>query len=662
MYKFRCTFIFLFLCFNFVIGQETILKIDSLKRQQLINSFPKTVKDKQDFDKALKIIPLLNVILNDENSGVTKIPELIIPAENLLIWAEKNAIFTDKIKCKLFFLLLHTELQNIKQIIVTGNELFSYKDNLSKKQIEIVLNSLVIGYRKAEAYNEIIKITPLRKKYASQTRENNRSVTNELALAFYNTKNYKKAAVSFLNVKDFYKTDKDYLYVASMSNNVGLCYLKLNDYKKARIYFNLALSELSLTKGIDNKDKPKGYTIFFKSVINSNIAKIDIENRNYQKAINSYIDLKNDANKIGFFEKYNVSESYLNISKIYLILKDSKTAIKYLDSCKMFLNKIVSTDTRIDINNQEGKLALLLGKTQLANDFFTASKKLSDSIDQVQIARENILAEAKYNSEEKDKLLLIAKNKITANQKISSNQKIALLVTLVLLLIIAFLLYKNLQSNKVIKNQNKVLQINLNEKELLLKEVHHRVKNNLQVISGLLQIQANKTNSDEVIEVINNSERQINSIAIVHEMLLQYKDFSFVNIDEYINKLLSALTLSYTIPDIKTNIQVQKIPVSSNIAVPLGLIISELVSNSYKHAFTQNKGSIFISLESVNDNEISFIYKDDGKGFVDNQNEKKTSTLGLQIIKMLAEEINGTIVINGDNNFIANLKFNYNEN
>lgn len=653
----RTFFFFIFLCFNFSFGQNVALNTISRRLEKLNNDLPKTINNQTDFNLALTQILKTGALIDKKIVPDSDLKPFITPTKNAIIWADKNANLEDKLKCKIFYLYINVRLLNIKEVIETGTELLNYKENLTKIEVNNTLNCLTVAYKKIEAYNEIIKITPLRKLYCVPEIITIRDIDNDLALAYFKSKNYKVAAKSYLKVKEYFKVEKEYLFVSSMSNNVGLCYLKLYDYPNAKKYFKLALQELSKTKSIESKKSPKDYNNFFRSVIYSNIAKIDVANGDFNKAITRYSDLKKKALIVGGSEKYNITDAYLNISKIYLLKNNSKLAQIYLDSSKMTLDKMVPTDTQIEVLNLESTILFMNGNATKAAMLSNKSKIITDSIAQIQIGRENILAQAKYNSDEKDKELLFANSNLKYNKKISLIQKIGLSVTTFLITIIGFLYYKTYKNRKLINQQNKILKQNLHEKEILLKEVHHRVKNNLHIISGLLELQAKKTTSPEILQVLQDSERQINSIALVHQMLYQYDEFSIISMNDFFNELINQLSSGYSFQNIAVTVKVNKIHLSANKAISLGLIISELMTNTYKYAFDEKLGQVVIQLKAFDTQEIEFSFRDNGKGFDENLIATKTKTLGFRLLKMLAEEMNGQISINGQNGTLITIKF-----
>ena len=192
----------------------------------------------------------------------------------------------------------------------------------------------------------------------------------------------------------------------------------------------------------------------------------------------------------------------------------------------------------------------------------------------------------------------------------------------------------------------KLMKFQLDEKEILLKEVHHRVKNNMQVIISLLNLQAATIDDNAIHELYRESQNRIKSMALIHEKLYQSKDLAYIDFSEYVKSLTSYLAHTYLSCGKAVNIstKTQKIPLEYDTVISLGLIINELVSNSMKYAFNGNaRGKIEISLKKIKDNLLDLCVSDNGVGFPDDINFRDTKSLGLQLVCSLAEQIGGTI-------------------
>jgi PAS domain S-box-containing protein len=179
----------------------------------------------------------------------------------------------------------------------------------------------------------------------------------------------------------------------------------------------------------------------------------------------------------------------------------------------------------------------------------------------------------------------------------------------------------------------------LKEKETLLREIHHRVKNNMQVISSLLRLQSKYIKDRDDIDIFKDSENRIYSMSLVHEKLYQSRDFTKIDFDVYVNDLVKSLLYSYGASNsIVPNINVNNVSLGIDSAIPCGLIINELVSNSLKYAFPDGRrGDIRIFLRNEDENDIVLSIKDNGVGIPHGIDFDKNDSLGLHLVKILAE-------------------------
>ena len=197
------------------------------------------------------------------------------------------------------------------------------------------------------------------------------------------------------------------------------------------------------------------------------------------------------------------------------------------------------------------------------------------------------------------------------------------------------------------KNAENQIKSSLNEKKILLQEIHHRVKNNMQIISSLLNLQTKYINDEEAVDILKESQNRVRSMAMIHEKLYQSEDLSHINFVDYIQSLVSNLFYSYN--TVETNIKpifdVENLSLNIDTAVPCGLIISELVSNSLKYAFLpETEGEILISLKFIDD-KYELIIRDNGIGMPVDIDFNKLETLGLLLVNTLTEQLDGEITI-----------------
>lgn len=209
------------------------------------------------------------------------------------------------------------------------------------------------------------------------------------------------------------------------------------------------------------------------------------------------------------------------------------------------------------------------------------------------------------------------------------------------------------------KMAQKELEESLQEKDVLLREIHHRVKNNMQIISSLLNLQIQHVDGEESVNVLKESQGRVKSMAMIHEKLYQSPSFTNIQFKNYVEKLVSDIFYSYGIKDgnIKPILEIQDLNIGIDTAIPLGLIINELVTNSVKYAFPEGEGAINIELKSKS-GELELIVSDNGIGLPISLDIENTKTLGLQLVNSLTHQIDGKIVIQRTQGTEFRIKFN----
>lgn len=211
--------------------------------------------------------------------------------------------------------------------------------------------------------------------------------------------------------------------------------------------------------------------------------------------------------------------------------------------------------------------------------------------------------------------------------------------------------------NKI--NEEKITQ-SLKEKDVLLKEVHHRVKNNMQVISSILNLQSSYVRDSYALNLLKECQNRIKSMAFIHESLYQTKNFESVNFSEYVTTLSKNLVHTYSIntKKIKLILTLDDLYLNLDASIPCGLIINEIISNSLKYAFPDNRdGIIFVTLR-VDKNKVKIEVGDNGVGIPENVDIKNTQTLGLQLVDTLVEQLSGTLKLNRSKGTIFSIEFN----
>jgi PAS domain S-box-containing protein len=195
------------------------------------------------------------------------------------------------------------------------------------------------------------------------------------------------------------------------------------------------------------------------------------------------------------------------------------------------------------------------------------------------------------------------------------------------------------------KQAEEQLRMSLHEKEILLKEIHHRVKNNMQIISSLLNLQSSYISDAQALEIFQESQNRVRSMALIHEKLYSSKNLGKIDLGEYVSDLVNHLFRSYKADGkgITLNVQAEDVHLGIDAAVPCGLIINELISNALKHAFPLNsQGEILVELQK-NRQRVSLRISDNGLGFPTDLDFQNTPSLGLQLVNTLVRQLDGTI-------------------
>jgi two-component sensor histidine kinase len=212
-------------------------------------------------------------------------------------------------------------------------------------------------------------------------------------------------------------------------------------------------------------------------------------------------------------------------------------------------------------------------------------------------------------------------------------------------------LFERQMAEKELLASDQKLRQSLAEKEALLKEIHHRVKNNLQIVSSLLYLQEDAMQDPRGVEILRESQNRVKSMALIHEQLYGTDDLAKIDFGRYVHSLTASLYDVYgTDPaHLRLDIQADDIALGVDMAVPCGLIINELVTNAIKHAFPHGTGgTIGINIRMPSAGQMEIVVADDGIGMVSKDAGGKTSSLGLRLINTLTAQLDGTLSVETD--------------
>jgi two-component sensor histidine kinase len=556
-----------------------------------------------------------------------------------------------------------------KTIFVLENGLRFHAQNLDDSLV--VFRMLSPAYMKLRNYNKAFEIQEIlsRIKHRIPKTEQWLYASNKsyiyLQLGLYNE------SIRELRKEFYEKTEasrKDTNVIGNFYNDMGVHFNRANILDSAVFYFNKAKSYVD-AKG--KYDPNKTYYDFFSGLIDGNIASALAKRKKYKEAIpplkkDIYYSLK--ANNL-----LSASNSYNLIAECYLEIKEYGLARKYIDSCKPLIAEIEELSPTLNNMLIEAKYYKYTGNLIKAAEFYDKYIHYKDSITKTDNENKLMNQQVAFDLYQKESLLTEKEKIIQKNKLISEHQKtqrsylllgIVVLAFIVLLLVINTQMNKRRQAELFIKNKHIVQQKTaienaLSEKEFLIKEIHHRVKNNLQIISSMLNLQAETIDNEAAKEVLQESRLRINSMALIHQLLYSRNNMLNVSISDYLSTLLSQIEKSYSSVSSKilTDLKCDKINIDLDTAIPLGLIVNELVTNSYKHAFKKADSGLISVIFSKNEanNTYTLSVRDNGKGF--DMTKLKTHSLGMELIQMLAEQLNSKMVFTNDKGTLAEISF-----
>ncbi|MDP3556335.1 MAG: sensor histidine kinase [Bacteroidota bacterium] len=469
--------------------------------------------------------------------------------------------------------------------------------------------------------------------------------------------------------KDILNNDTSGL--GNLYNDIGVFYNAKKNSDSAEYYF-LKAKNLLIQRKV-SKEKKAGH-MFFLSLIDGNMALSYFNRGNVMDAIPLLkIDVYYSLKVNNFESAFN---SYNLLGQCYIKQKQKQLAKNYLDSAQFLLNE--------KVKGIAPKLRLLLtwanyynstNDFSKSNQYYRQYLSINDSFQvlekerQVKNQRVAIsIEQAEAEMNEKDKLIELNKFEDAKQKTFRAYSLAGIIILLAIILLLVLNKYNArkreeqlYETNKQIGQKNEIIEQSLKEKEALIKEVHHRVKNNLQIISSMLSLQIGKVEDENTTTILKDAQQRINAISLTHQMLYQKDNISSISMGDYVETLVGQIEKTIFSNSIELIISIasreRKINIDS--AVPLGLLINEILTNAYKHAFKENeKGKVSISLMN-NDNESVLTISDNGKGLPDNFEKLNEKSMGMELINILASQLNADLKIESSKGttFIIKIKF-----
>ena len=451
------------------------------------------------------------------------------------------------------------------------------------------------------------------------------------ALAIFQESNEKRyIALTLKNIGDDY-FDLNLDSAEKYYNKAYLIYQENNDFESISRHYmvmgNISHERNKITEATKNYHKAidilpedgsrKLLFAIYSNIIDLNMSLIDSTNVNKLKLLDETISYAKKMNEIALESGSFImeTESYEKLYKAYLKNGNNKLALKYADKY------IVSKDSLFSEQKQKTI-------TELQTKYETEKKEL-----EIQV----------LNTDNELKSVLLTQNDLRRKKQMITIY--ILIGGFLLVVIFLFIIYKfynqTKKANSKLITQNKIISKQKEEKEVLLKEIHHRVKNNLQIISSLLNLQTKKIKDKSMLSAMVDGQNRVMAMALIHQKLYENKNISSINFVDYASQLLNQLAGLYPeLSNVKREVVANNIELDIDTAVPIGLILCELITNAYKYAFKNTEGSILISL-TQEEHDYRLVVQDNGPGLPVDFDLSKTSSIGLRLVRRLSRQLNG---------------------
>ncbi|MBK9192207.1 MAG: tetratricopeptide repeat protein [Crocinitomicaceae bacterium] len=530
---------------------------------------------------------------------------------------------------------------------------------------------------------------------------------NDLGRIYKKQSAYSEALNHFNQARQFYYFANDSSGIALVSLNVGNVLksigqteLAKTEYRKALSYF-IQVGDEGNQAGVYNnlgnifkndKQYDSSFYYMYKTLglrkkgtsktglafIYHNLANLHLAMHNTDSAL-YYINLSFNINS-ELQSENDLAFDYNVFGSIYLEMGNYSEAVKNLESAYRLIVNDGLSENKLDILRQLGVAYYKNGNSKKSADYFIEYFLQTDSLQIInqnsfiesELMRYTVFADSlKANQLKLEHDLELAKKDNTelANRINFRNYLYGYIILFLVLAIVAVFFInarRRLAQTKaheaVLEVQNEELKrtlISKEEKEILLKEVHHRVKNNLQIINSLIRLQANFMNAKNFREKLMETENRIRSMALIHEKLYKTGNLASLSVRNYIEELSFNILESYENHKVKIKLKfdLEEKEYGIDTLIPLGLIINEVLSNSIKHAFFEREeGNIFISIHSEGNTSVMKI-SDDGIGADLSFDELKEDSLGLELIDSLCEQLDGKLELNTEKGFDYTFEF-----
>lgn len=457
---------------------------------------------------------------------------------------------------------------------------------------------------------------------------------NNMAIVYRVRRQYDKAIITYRRSIDIKKQLGDSLGLAHSYNNLGRAFYYIDDREKSLKYYKLALDlfeQLKLESDMATARSNIGLTLL-------DFGELD-EARDYLLRAQTVLGEKMSMELLSTEIALATIDRHQGKPGFAI-----KRLLKYYDAVTEW-NRL---DSRLAFEEQ---LALCYAE---AADYPKAyhhqseyQKLFSESASE---SRERLAKEmeTRFETREKENTIRLQELHLENAEKEKQTLFVSVAFVLVLLTGAVGFSFSKIRDNKRLKDQKAITEAALKDRETLLREIHHRVKNNLQVVSSLLSIQGREITDDQALRAVNESRSRVQSMALIHQFLYGEDHLSSINMQDYVHQLAKSLFNSYRVDhdQVALHVEVEYIMLDVDTAIPVGLILNELISNSLKYAFPDGRaGNLYVSLKEKNA-QLELLVRDDGVGV---SGEIKSSSFGMKLLNAFKNKLDSDYEIKSSN-------------
>jgi len=543
---------------------------------------------------------------------------------------------------------IYHDLGDFDKGLAIAKEVYSGINGLEIDQKTVLLNIMDSTYGHLELYEDQMDV---------REEKNKSGITENLYYydIYSNLGMYRKAMEDYYDKVRPNIEEKDSYGQAEFYNNVGN-FLRLDEstptalsnYKKAFGYIEVFINDIMLTK--TDKAKTKGFLL--KGIIEGNIGKSHAQMKNFEIAIpklESSLEMIKEHNAGKFSQE--VIENTLALAECYIQLENYEKATDYLSDNLEIKKTAAFYDKTGDFENATDYLKRNL---RLHDSLAVSDSEIQKQMLATVMARDIDSKKAMIENQRNE--LELRRNEILAKDERNEMVFISLVFALLFLAGLIYAYLRSIKTQRVIAKQKGIIENALVEKDSLLKEIHHRVKNNLQMVSSLLSLQTKNTRSKAAIEALEEGKSRVKAMALIHQKLYQHDDLSVIEMQGYIESLINSVQSVYKKGGHNINITIDAEGVELDIdrAIPFGLMF-------FKYAFPTDdeNGKIYIHLRRTRGQEGFFEYTDNGVGLPEDTDQRANSSMGLRLMNRLANQLQTVLNVDKTNTEGVRFWFNF---